>query len=144
MASGIASKFDDFFNSDNCVSSFSREKAIEDGILVDVSGLALQVGFKFPVALTRAVYVDCVEWGEEEGKRKPQASQEEKARLWDVLWMAHVAAKNSKKKSRIIYELHRVPAQGSEVHAQLVRLVMDIGPGDNCEPVIRISLPDEN
>ncbi len=46
------------------VSRYTRKMAIEDGYLVDVPDMAKEAGFKFPVALTRAAWDDCVDWSE--------------------------------------------------------------------------------
>ena len=39
-----------------CISVYTRAQAIEDGILVDVSTVANEAGFKWPTAMTRTVY----------------------------------------------------------------------------------------
>ena len=36
----------------------SRAQAIEDGVLVDVSDIAKEAGFRYPVALTSALWAD--------------------------------------------------------------------------------------
>ncbi len=38
------------------ISSYSRAQAIEDGVLVDISGLAREAGFRYPVAVSRGVF----------------------------------------------------------------------------------------
>lgn len=50
------------------ISTYTRAQAIEDGVLVDVSEIAKEAGFKFPVAVTRAAWADCVEWSDEDNK----------------------------------------------------------------------------
>ena len=37
---------------DDVISRYTRAQAIEDGVLVDVSELAREAGFRFPVAMT--------------------------------------------------------------------------------------------
>lgn len=132
------------FSTDDVIYSYSRAQAIEDGILVDVSNQALEAGFKVPVAMTRAAYADCVEWNDETKKRKPRTCQDENGRLWDVLYMASLAACKAGHKDRILYELYRVPVHGCGVKSRLVKLALQIGLGDNHEPVITISFPDED
>lgn len=46
------------------ISSYSRKQAIEDGVLIDVTEAANQLGFRVPVAMTSAAWGDCVEWSE--------------------------------------------------------------------------------
>ena len=52
------------------ISSYTRTQAIDDGMLVDVSHMAREAGFSFPVALTRAAWSDCVEWSEADSRRQ--------------------------------------------------------------------------
>ena len=40
--------------------SYSRKQAIEDGVLVDVSEMAKEAGFKFPVAMTNTVWTELI------------------------------------------------------------------------------------
>ncbi|MGS1018735.1 DUF6573 family protein [Burkholderia glumae] len=65
------------------ISIYTRSQAITDGALVDVSAQARDAGFCIPVALTATVWADCVAWSEADSQR--QISQDEWARLWDVL-----------------------------------------------------------
>ena len=120
--------------------AYTRKQAIEDGVLVDVSETAKEAGFKFPVALTRAVWEDCVAWTPEDTKR--QTHQDEAGRLWDVVWMLSLAAKRGGQEIR--FSLYRVPRGGRGHKARLVTLKALCGPGDNAEPVITVMQPDED
>lgn len=68
----------DFFGEP--VSTYTREQAIRDGVLVDVSALASESGFKMPVALTAAVWAAC--------SADEVDSDSTQARARDVLRMA--------------------------------------------------------
>lgn len=114
---------------------YSRAQAIEDGVLVDVSELAQELGFRLPVAVTSAVWGRCVDWKGEE------AGQDERGRLWDVLWIARLAARGAKDQSEVGYTL-RVVQTGQRV--EHVQLNMTIGPGDEGAPVITIMMTDED
>lgn len=71
--------------------AYTRAQAIEDGILVDVSETAHEAGFTISVAVTRTVWSRLVAFPE--GYR---GFQDERGRLWDVLWMArHYALRAS-------------------------------------------------
>jgi len=122
--------------------SYTRKQAIDDGQLICVDEVASEVGFRIPVAVTRAVWVDCVEWGEADNHR--QTYQDEAGRLWDVLWMAMNAARRGAGAQRLVFQLYRVPRGGHGVRPRLVKLVAHIGPGDNGDPVITILLPGED
>ncbi|MDE2205458.1 MAG: hypothetical protein KGK12_02325, partial [Armatimonadetes bacterium] len=43
---------------DNVIYSYTRREALEDGVLIDVSKMAAEAGFRYPVALTAALWAD--------------------------------------------------------------------------------------
>lgn len=122
--------------------SYTRKQAIEDGHLLCVTEVAKEVGFRIPVAVTRAVWADCVEWDEADCRR--QTYQDEAGRLWDVLWMVMNAARRGSGAKSLVFQLYRVPRGGRGVRPRLVKLVAHIGSGEDGDPVITISLPGED
>ena len=122
----------------NAIYPYSRQQAIEDGVLVDVTERAKEAGFRLPVCITRAVFEDCVAWSYED------TNQDESVRLWDILWMAILAAKHNRDESIISFNLLRVPKGGSGRKPKPVNLNMVIHGGDEGEPVITIMMPDED
>jgi hypothetical protein len=68
------------------LSVYTRAQALEDGVLVDVSETAKEVGIKFPVSLTATIWEQYVEVPE------GISGQNEAGRLWDILWMFRCAA----------------------------------------------------
>ncbi|HCP6903027.1 DUF6573 family protein [Shigella flexneri] len=131
------------FTADDLIHSYSRAQAIEDGVLIDVSETAREAGFTVPVAITRAAWADCVEWTAETDKRKATC-QDEAGRLWDVVYMARLAARVRGYEPRRLFELYRVPVEGRGIRPRRATLAMHIGPGDAGEPVITITLPNED
>lgn len=123
------------------IHSYSREQAIADGLLVDVTDMAREAGFRFPVTLTASVWADCVAWGEEDNRR--QTYQDEQGRLWDVLWMAFLAARRGSGDT-LAFQLYRVIRGGRGSTARATTLKMCIGPGDAGEPVITVLMPNED
>ena len=123
------------------VHKYTRAQAIADGLLIDVSTMAKEAGFRVAVALTAQVWADCVEWTEADSIR--QVTQAEAGRLWDVLWLAHIAARRGQS-DRVIFELFRVPRGGRGQRPRRTTLHMHIGPGDEAEPVITIMSPGED
>lgn len=121
----------------------TRAQLIEDGDLIDVSETAREAGFTVPVAMSRAAWADCVEWTAETDKRKATC-QDEAGRLWDVVYMARLAARGANDNPTRLYEFYRVPVQGRGIRPRRVVLKMTIGPGDNAEPVITITEPNED
>ncbi len=119
--------------------AYTRSQAIEDGELIDITSTAREAGLKFPVAITRAAWADCVEW--------PQGNagcQDEAGRLWDVVFMLAMAIRTGKGGQEIRYQLHRVPNTPNATAPRLVTLKALCGPGDQAEPVITIMLEEED
>ena len=132
------------------ISVYTRAQAIDDGVLIDVSETAREAGIVWPVALTAAVWMDCVAWDEIAEKRKPDyTAQSESGRLWDVAWMASRAIRAALRRghdghSPIAFQLFRIPREGRGMRPRLVALKLCIGPGDEGEPVITIMQPGED
>lgn len=120
---------------------YSRAQAIADGVLVDVSAMAREAGFSVPVAMTSAAWADCVEWSDQDSNR--QVHQDEAGRLWDVLWMSHLAARRTQG-GTVAVQLYRVPRGGRGRMPRKTTLHMNIDPGDAAEPVITLMLPGED
>lgn len=126
------------------IHSYTRAQGIADGVLHDVTTAARGAGFTTPVALTAAVYADCVAWTPKDEARKGGTGQGESGRLWDVLWMAGLAARRARDTDRTEFELVRVPREGRGLKPRKVVLTLHIGPGDAGEPVITIMQPGED
>ena len=122
--------------------AYTRQQMLEDGYLVDVTDTAKEAGFRIPVALTRSVWEDCVEWDDADSKR--QTHQDIPGRLWDVVAMAFISARTNKDQSSILYQIYRIPRGGRGRKARKVTLKSVIGPGDQGEPVITIMQPNED
>ena len=122
--------------------AYSRQQMLDDGYLIDVTETAKEAGFTIAVALTRAVWEDCVEWNKEDTKR--QTYQDMAGRLWDVICMAYFNARAHKNNASFLYEIYRIPRGGKGRKARRVTLKTVIGPGDQAEPVITIMQPNED
>lgn len=119
------------------ISVYSRQDAIEDGVLIDVSEMAREAGFRIPVALTASVrgqYVEVPEGVE---------CQDEAGRLWDILWMCHVEASRSGGEAEIRFRLHvRNDNRGGV--PPLIELKAVCGPDDDGGPCVTVMLPEED
>ena len=125
----------------NLIHSYTRAEAISDGVLVDISATAREAGFRIHVAMTGAAWEDCVAWDASDSTL--QAGQDEAGRLWDVAWMASLAARRGRG-DQVEFELLRVPRGGRGRSPQRVVLSLHIGPGDTGEPVMTVMLPGED
>jgi hypothetical protein len=116
--------------------SYTRAEALDDGVLVDVSATAREVGIRYPTALTASVWADYV--------RVPEGvdGQDEAGRLWDILWMFSVAIRHAPKDCPIIHL--ELAVRNDNRRAEIVALKAVCGPGDELEPVVTVMLPDED
>lgn len=114
------------------VFSYTRAQAIADGVLIDVSELAKEAGFRFPVAVTCGVWAECV------AVPRGVDGQDETGRLWDVLNMLRFAiAKQQKDCERVDFAVH-VQNDNHEGEPPPVSLYALCGPGDDGEPVVTV------
>ena len=123
--------------------AYTREQAIADGVLIDVTETAKQAGFVYPVALTNGV------WAEYVVVPKEVSWQDETGRLWDILNMLHFAIKTSKEPgSELLFKVFVCNSEPDPYRARsgtvAVKLKSLCGPGDNGEAVITIMLPEED
>ena len=123
---------------DEVIFSYTRAQAIADGVLIDVTELAKEAGFRFPVAVTAGVWAECVEVPD------GVTDQDEKGRLWDVLNMLRFEiAKQKKDCERVDFAVH-VRNDDCAGDPPLVHLYALCGPGDDAEPVISVMLPSDD
>ena len=92
---------DDLWDGAEIISAYTRRQAIEDGVLVQLSGpgyqgdqwipaMVAEAGFRYPVAMTTTAFCRYVSPLEgDDAKLAP--CQDIKGRLWDVLWMFKLA-----------------------------------------------------
>ena len=122
------------FSKQNLIYSYSRKQAIEDGVLVDVSEMAKESGFNYPVAMTSAVHSDI--------KNIPasQNHQSYDGRLWDILNVLRWRIKAGKADGNILHFTLIMHTPGKELY----KLKSVCGPGDDMEPVLTIMLPEED
>jgi len=123
------------FTEDDLIFSYTRQQAIEDGVLIDVSDMAREAGFKIPVAVTQKLWADYIMQDDNFG-------QDEKGRLWDVLFLAacEIRARKNTSGSELLFRVNFRMRERTE----LVTLKIILGPGDRGEPVMTIMLPDED
>ena len=129
MSESLLNQFDVIY-------TYTRKQAVEDGVLVDVSATAREVGINFPVAITSTVWDMYIVPSEKlEG-----CGQSISGRLWDLLWMFRLKAMRSNKS--LLY----FSCLFLDVNEKLdeVKFKAFCGPGDNAEPVITIMLPGED
>ncbi len=134
--SGEGASLEDLFGP--VISRYTRMQAIDDGILVDLmqgemSDVARQ-HYKFPIACTSAVF---------EVMRKavdnPRYCNDYAGILHDMLWMSRRTGRKIDE-STVIFQVIIQGAGRSKYHT----FKLNVGPGDDGEPVITIMLPGED
>ena len=125
------------FTKDDVIHAYTRAQAVADGVLTDVSEAAREAGFRYPVALTRAV------WDEYVAVPPGVEGQDEAGRLWDVLTMLKFAIRTGGGGSEVLFPLH-VRNDNRDGEPPLVELKAVCGPGDDMEPCITVMQPSED
>jgi hypothetical protein len=126
------------FEEFDLIHRYTRADAIRDGVLIDVSAMAREAGIRWPVALTAAVWAQCV------AVPPGIICQDEAGRLWDVLTMLRFAIHGSKGgTSEVRFGVH-VRNDNRDRTPPLVRLKALCGPGDDGEPVVTLMKPEED
>ena len=119
------------------IHAYTRKQAIEDGVLVDVSKMAREAGFRFPVAVTRELYDQYIVPSEYDKEKWAQSTD---GRLWDVLMMLLFAIKGGRGGSTLYFDvIFRMHGRKRKITLKGV-----CHPGDYGEPVITIMLPHED
>jgi DNA repair protein RadC len=120
------------------IHTYTRAQALEDGVLVDVSSMARETGFRFPTAITADLHTRLTP-NEEEADR----GQSYEGRLWDVLFSASMATRRAGKTDRAAFKtlLAEVRSDRSKPQLTTLNLWVVIGPGDQGEAVITLGFP---
>ena len=125
------------FENARVIFRYTRAQALEDGVLIDLTEWAKEVGFQVPVACTAAVWNGYVI----PAKGTPQLGQSERGRAHDLLWMLFNAIRRSEGGESLLFEV--IFLQGPRRHIT-VRFKSICGPGDHGEPVVTIMMPEED
>ncbi|MHB1156043.1 MAG: DUF6573 family protein [Phycisphaerales bacterium] len=126
--------------------SYTRQQAIEDGVLVDLTEWAKTEGFTIPLACTAAVWNQCIV----PPAGTQDAGQSERGRSHDLMFMLYLAIRHQAKSTsgggggdRVMFDV-----QFLDAHQQLqtVQLKCLCGPGDPPEypPVLTVLFPYED
>ena len=109
--------------------SYSRADAIADGVLVDVTEFAREVGFKFPVAITERLFNVCNEDSDETFDQRC-------TRVLNTLLNTIRFMGVGKTSDTVYFDVH--------IDGTTHKLWSVCGPGDTAEPVITIMFTDED
>jgi hypothetical protein len=122
----------------NIIISYTRAQALNDGVLVDVSDLAREAGFKWPVAVTDHLYHSIIVPSLE----LVAEGQSITGRLWDLLQVLRYTIANSKDDTYLQFSVLFVMSSGaSPVPVEIISVA---GPGDDGDPVITCMLEGDD
>lgn len=118
----------------NSIYTYSRARAIEDGVLIDVTKQAKEIGIRFPTALTAGLWAETVAASDE---TQPGGTGAEDARLMPVLEMAISKLEDSRQKCvRFAFPSAR--------EAKELEIMAAISPGDDGREVLTVMFPHED
>ena len=119
------------------ISVYTRAQALEDGVLVDISELAREAGFKFPVAVTQGV------WGVLNPTKELEAEgQSWKGRAWDMLTILRYAIRGVARTDALYFAPLFIQKPGGRPLP--IEFWAKVGPGDAGEATITIMLRTED
>lgn len=122
------------------IHTYTRAQAIADGMLIDVTPMAVDAGITLPTVVSANLY---------HGHIVPPANmvdlgQSIEGRLWDVLMVLRASARQAEE-NRIEFPVDFVSGRRSNGSptVEAVRVIAMVHPGDAGEPVITIMLPGD-
>lgn len=126
------------FTGANVIFTYTRQQAIEEGVLIDLSGVFPDISrqlFIFPVACTAEV------WGIiERAVNNPQHCNDFQGVVWDLLWMSQKGIVRKIDDSEHIFRVIIVGAGCNRYYDFKIQC----HPGDQGEPVLTIMMPHED
>lgn len=128
------------------ISTYSRSDAIRDGVLIELPGdIVKDAGIVFPVAVTDNLWGTYIE--PDYLDRLP--GQSVNGRLWDLLWMFHLAARRGDGHSdrlsyHCIFTMQRSLGGKILTDQETVTIHAVCGPGDDGEATITLMLPGDD
>jgi len=124
------------FTQDDIISVYTRAQALEDGFLVDLNQWIpiCESGYTYPVACTSAVFSII-----EKAVGNAKYFNDHKGVIWDILWMSKAMPIRQWETGR----LFQVKITGAGPKS-IYTFKIECTGGDNGDPVMTISLPEED
>lgn len=118
------------------ISKYTRAQCLKDGYIIDVSELAKEAGFVYPMAITLSLYDEL-----DPTELEADTGQSFTGRMWDVLNILRWRIRKEKDTNCIhTFIIIQVETVASPKHMQQKHLHFKstLGPGDDAEPVLTI------
>lgn len=123
------------------IHAYTRAEAIADGVLVEVDGgLARQIGFRMPIALTYAAWASCIPVPDH---LKHRTDETEESRMADLLRTLRfeIRHRTACGQDRVHFQIAQEQPDGTREYLKLKAIC---GPGDDPRAVLTVLLPDED
>lgn len=124
---------------EDTIFSYTRKQALADGEQIKLDGelnqIAVDLGYKVPVYITRLAWADAVKWRVGEGQ--DSHGQDERGRLHDVLFVMGVAIRSARGRATAKSIVSIVQQDGRKVP---VMLYAEIGPTDIDDPAPALTI----
>ena len=127
-------RVNDSYEDADIIHCYSRHEALEDGVLVDLSSVAREVGINYPVAVTSSVYADCVSLPE------VFEASGEIDRAFELLSAVSTLATHRIEEPEIHFEF----CVDDEADTRMVPLKVVCHAGDYGEPVLTVMKTEES
>lgn len=136
----------DFFNDNpdqgsvDPVYSGLRADAIADGSIIDIGSTAQEAGFLWPLAVTKAVWSQFVQWTEADSEKQIRQTQRERL-LMLATECAYSVRTRAPEGDRMRFTLECVPRDGKSTVKRPSVLQVVAHAGDDDQPVLTVMIP---
>lgn len=120
----------------NVIYSYSRKQAIEDGVLIDITSEAKEIGFKIHTVVTSNLFYRYIVPKDNIAAE----GQSTTGRLHDLIVLALFAAKSSMNTDQVKFPVSFLMDDDKK---ETVEVIAHIGPGDRGEPVLTLMLVED-
>lgn len=121
----------------NSAYTFSRARAIEDGVLIDVSKHAKDIGIRYPTALSAELWAESIATPFD---NETEEESTEDSRVKNLLEAAILQLEGTRNKcGRFSYRVTRSVSESRELD-----LMVAISPGDDGREVLTVMFPHED
>lgn len=124
-------------NQDNIIFKYTRAQALEDCVLIDISALAAERGFRVPVAVTSELYHEYLVPSEE----AKDLGQTLDGRIYDMLTIFFFEIRKDSHRNPMKIRVSFLMGE-KDVQSPILKCVID--GGDDGKPVITIMLKNQD
>ncbi len=126
-------------------STYTRENALSDGVLVDVSDIAIDAGIRIPIAITSEAWSHYVQWTSDDADKQDRTYQNETGRLWNIFKVLKFALMGKSTRSpAFLFEIACVARDGQSYLAEAMDVKCILGQDENGKACITLMMPGQD